>query len=201
MAIAKHIVEHEILGVQDSDALAETFAQFIIGTKAVILATTHSAGQFALATDTGYLYFDDGDSWHQSGVKFVDGAGWDMGAIQDSSPIGITDEYISDKTLYDVVLSIYNNFGDSDTPIGAIQYNADDTPDSLQVYTDLGVANVPIDIAYLTGDYTHVVNNTTISIRSGNSLDVGLNGIPIVQEYSVDMGAFPYPTSIDGGTF
>jgi hypothetical protein len=40
-----------------------------------------------------------------------------------------------------------------------------------------------------------------IEVNSGNSDNLGLNGLPIVQNYKVSMGAYPIPLEIDGGTF
>ena len=38
-------------------------------------------------------------------------------------------------------------------------------------------------------------------VSSGNSNEKGLNGLPITQQYTTSMGAYPVPLEIDGGTF
>lgn len=40
-----------------------------------------------------------------------------------------------------------------------------------------------------------------IEVNSGNSDLLGLNGLPITQNYATSMGAFPIPLTLDGGTF
>ena len=40
-----------------------------------------------------------------------------------------------------------------------------------------------------------------IEVNSGNSDLLGLNGLPITQNYATSMGAYPVPLELDGGTF
>ena len=40
-----------------------------------------------------------------------------------------------------------------------------------------------------------------IKIMSGNSELNGLNGLPLIQNYCADIGAFPTSLAINGGTF
>ena len=40
-----------------------------------------------------------------------------------------------------------------------------------------------------------------IEVSSGNSDILGFNGLPLVQQYAVSIGAYPVPLQLDGGTF
>lgn len=170
---------------------------FYVETLAEILAETPTANDMAYATDTGYLLIADGSQWLESGVKFNVRSSIDMGAELDSSQEGYHTDYLTDKSLFNVKL-----LGNVDMDeAGDIQLNTGVTPSLLEMFANGIINYIPLDIAYLEQDYTHTPVGEKISIRSGNSQLLGLNGLPVVREYQTDMGAYPAPVYVDGGTF
>ena len=131
--------------------------------------------------------------------KNYDEATPDIGVKQDNDLRGYGDGYISDKTLAFVRLS-------------------------EQAKEEEGAIRIKDNIfqTYITGAWQDVVTNFRfredgngsyelehkpigftewIEVLSGNSDLLGLNGLPITQNYATSMGAFPVPLQLDGGTF
>ena len=123
----------------------------------------------------------------------------DIGAKQDNDLRGYGDGYISNKTIAYSRLS------------GA-------------AFDEEGAIRIKDNVfqAYIDGDWQDVVTNFRfredengnfelehkpigftgwIEVNSGNSDLLGLNGLPITQNYATSMGAYPVPLELDGGTF
>jgi hypothetical protein len=123
----------------------------------------------------------------------------DIGAKQDNDLRGYGDGYISNKTIAYSRLS------------GA-------------AFDEEGAIRIKDNVfqAYINGDWQDVVTNFRfredengnfelehkpigftgwIEVNSGNSDLLGLNGLPITQNYATSMGAYPVPLQLDGGTF
>ena len=122
----------------------------------------------------------------------------DMGYTQDSNPSGYYKDLLSNKKLLHVVI------GRNDTEEnGAIGFE-DGRP---FYYKDGREQDVLIGI-----DIQESVNNSinyfpfesalTFRIHSGDSVETGLNGVPLVQGYiNASMGAYPADEVLFGGTF
>jgi hypothetical protein len=123
----------------------------------------------------------------------------DIGAEQYNDTKGYGVDYVSDKTL-------------AFCRIGSSAFNEE------------GAVRIKDNIfqTYINGAWQDVVTNFRfredgngsyelehkpigftewIEVLSGNSDLLGLNGLPITQNYATSMGAYPVPLTLDGGTF
>jgi hypothetical protein len=154
-----------------------------------------------MATDVNRLYFWDGVEWHEGPIAFTATiANPDIGAEQDSSLQGYGPDYVDSKVLTRV------KFGDAaNDEAGAVRYNATDL--SFQVYS-AGVWNdVVIGFRFREDDDEYELEHRPIGfdlwyeVMSGNSDILGIDGRPLIQQYSSSMGAYQRDLQIDGGTF
>lgn len=180
----------------------------IVATKANIMARTGDAqGQLAFATDTLELYISNGDNtWNKQPFKFVlEPAAPDMGYTQDSSVIGYGDDYVSDKLLANV--DIGNSADTSHASANRMPIRASNG--QFQVYANSQWNNIVVGFTFrmdssfgYTLEYLPTGFTDYIEIMSGNSLNnLGLNGLPIYQNYKSSVGAYPYPVQIQGRSF
>lgn len=168
---------------------------FTSDTKANILATTPTAGTYAISTDTEELFFYDGTNWKVEPLK-VDAvtASPDMGYYYYNSLQGYYADNITDKTLNNIVLK------DSvRTEDGGIRIDFSQSPIVFQVYynnqwNDL----VPFDF---DPPLTHTVTGVEYEVATGNSLDLDIDGNPIASRYERSMGAYAPRIFLDCGTF
>lgn len=131
--------------------------------------------------------------------KNYDEATPDIGAKQDNDLRGYGDKYISNKTI------AYSRI-------------------SSAAFDEEGAIRIKDNVfqTYIGGEWQDVVTNFRfredengnfelehkpigftgwIEVNSGNSDLLGLNGLPITQNYATSMGAYPVPLQLDGGTF
>ena len=131
--------------------------------------------------------------------KNYDEATPDIGAKQDNDLRGYGDKYISNKTI------AYSRI-------------------SSAAFDEEGAIRIKDNVfqTYIGGEWQDVVTNFRfredengnfelehkpigftgwIEVNSGNSDLLGLNGLPITQNYATSMGAYPVPLTLDGGTF
>jgi hypothetical protein len=190
-----------------SNFLLAAIVTGVADTRANILArSSDPTPTFALATDTRELLVWDGTNWNALPLEVnVELQAPDMGAhspdgLGASDRAGYYDDAITDKTLHNVRL-LYSVLEEE----GSIRT----TPDGvLQVYLN-GVWNDVVINFRLREDpdgnyeFEHMPIGFTewIEILSGNSDTLGLNGLPIIQQYRGSMGAYPVPLQIDGGEF
>lgn len=167
-----------------------------VDTKANILASSPSSAQTAFATDTSEFFVYDGSNWNIASIKLNTETGNpDIGYTQDNDKQGYGGDYIDGKKATSFTIGNHN-----DTPInGAFRLNQDVDPMTLEIYARDKWNKIFYDFQMSGGDLEHIPETYVIDVRSGNSNVTGINGVPIVQEYSVDIGAYPYPTVIDGG--
>ena len=173
----------------------------IVDTEAVILAATPTAGLIAYGTDTQFFYVADGTNWQRASLKFyTDSANPDMGYLQNNSKDGYYATFITDKYLYNCVLQGYNGTAVN----GAIRINTSASPDTLEIYMrDTGWYTIIYDLSMTLGYFVHYPFSATQAVKvwNGMSVEVGLNGRPMVNEYAVSMGPYPPPRVLYGGTF
>lgn len=168
---------------------------FTSDTKANILATTPTAGTYAISTDTDELFFYDGTSWQKSPFKvFVENANPDMGYIDGSNRLGYGDDYITDKTLSNT--KIAGNVRDEN---GAVKVNTSISPNRLQIYLREKWNTIFEDLTTEYGDFRHTPIDREVYIWRGDSVAIGLNGRSYTQDYVTSMGAYPPARIIDGG--
>lgn len=179
----------------------QTISSMTVGTEATILALTPTSGLTAYGTDTQFFYVADGTNWRRASLKFyTDSQNADAGFMQNNSKDGYYATFITDKYLYNVVLQGY-----SGTPVnGAIRIDTTDNPDTLEIYMrDTGWFTIIYDLSMTLGYFVHYPFSATQAVKvwSGMSSEVGLNGRPMINEYTASAGAYPAPKVLYGGTF
>lgn len=121
----------------------------------------------------------------------------DQGYEQNSSIDGITADYISDKTLHNIAIKGHP----ATKQVGSFWLDTTVTPAVLHIYTDGETRDIKIDFTTEDDELEHQPLEFTIDVWSGNSNQLGCNGLPLVQGYKVSQGPYPVPILIDGGTF
>lgn len=120
----------------------------------------------------------------------------DMGLIQTSDKRGYGTDYITDKQLSNVLIG-----GNARTENGGIRIDVTQDPDTLEIYLRSAWQSIIYDLTTEYGDFRHTPLSEQIYVWRGDSVSVGLNGRSIIQEYGADMGAYPTPEKLYGGSF
>jgi len=178
-------------------------SSYLVDTKANILATTPTAGNAGFASDTLEMFIGNGTVWEKAPLKLVtQSANPNMGSGQEAPNAGYTSSYITNKVLENITIG-YSNKTTPDN--GDLRIT---TGDYLQIYLGSKWNNIVFNLGFGLYDigytfYHDPVGFTErIEIMSGNSVtNFGLNGLPIVQQYVVSMGAYPSRTVLGGRTF
>lgn len=179
--------------------IVPTVSTVTVGTEATILALTPTSGDMAYSTDTQFFYVADGTNWRRASLKFyTDSANPDMGATQNNSKDGYYAAFITDKGLTNCYIG--TNAG---TTEGSIWVDNTVTPKKLRIYLNSTSNTILIDFSTSLGYLIHTPFSTTqpVKVWSGMSSEIGLNGRPMINEYTQSMGAYPPPKVINGGTF
>jgi len=184
----------------DSDGTGVT-----VDTRENILATTPQQGALAYATDVQRLLTYDG-GWQESSALMIPRSGAvDIGVEQASNLAGYGVDYITDKRLSNV--SIGSN---ADTELGGVRVVFSESlgRNLTQVYLDgawqtvLTGVNIQTDAAERVPDIEFTdFSPWVLSLITGNSDATDINGVPVIQNMKIDMGAYSAPLVIDGGSF
>jgi len=176
-----------------------------VDTRENILTTTPQQGALAYATDVQRLFTYDG-GWQESSALMMPRSGAvDMGVEQDSNLAGYGADYITDKRLSNV--SIGSN---ADERLGGVRVVFSESlgRNLTQVYLDgawqtvLTGVNIQTDAAERVPDIEFTdFEPWVLSLITGNSDAKDANGVPVIQNMKIDMGAFSAPLVIDGGSF
>ena len=204
-------------GTDVEAALQEIGARFTeVNTKANILSTTPPSGSIAFATNTKELLIYDGTTWREAPLSLkTRGTGVDMGIFNDTNGTyqlfgdskeqgyfddAIFNKLISFSKLSEVVL------GDNTTNVqeGAIRFNNS----SFQVYANATWNDIVINFRFREdpdGNYElehkPIGFNLWYEVNSGNSNVLGLDGLPVIQQYNSTPGIYGSKLIIDGGGF
>lgn len=180
-------------------------ARVLVDTEANILAATPEGAALAFATDTERLYAYAGSAWRVTAIPLVtETTAPDMGAYNEdylgpSGRQGYELDAISDKRLSHCLVG-YSGRAEE----GSLRSNNG----YLQVYLNAVWNDVVINFVLREDsaggyEFEHqpVGFDSWIEIMTGNSDTLGLNGLPLIQQYTASMGAYPVPVVINGGTF
>jgi len=179
-------------------------SSYLVDTKANILATTATAGNAGFASDTLEMFIGNGTVWEKVPFKLIpESANPNMGYLPDEGDnIGYSPTYLTNKVLENITIG-YSNKTTPDN--GDLRIT---TGDYLQIYLGSKWNNIVFNLGFGLYDigytfYHDPVGFTErIEIMSGNSVtNFGLNGLPIVQQYVVSMGAYPSRTVLGGRMF
>lgn len=172
-------------------------AAWTTDTKANILASTPGSTKGAFASDTFEFFVWDGTTWNQASLELSPiTSAPDLGYEKNSDRLGYYNDAITDKYLYNTVLQ-----GNARTENGAIRINVANTPDTFEIYLRGAWYTILYDFTTANSDLRHTPIDQQIYVWRGDSVEVGLNGQPVIQEYQVSMGAYPPYKSISCGTF
>ena len=172
----------------------------MVDTHANILASTPTAGKMAFATDISRLLIGNGTVWKEaSSVLKTRTSTPDIGKNQDSSLDGYTDVDITDKILYNT--SILGNANSTEGSVRTVN-------GKFQVYLNSVWNDIVMNLRLReSASEAYAFQHNPIGfawwyeVNSGDSVELALNGLPFIQQYSADMGAFPYPLIIQGRNF
>lgn len=120
----------------------------------------------------------------------------DMGLEKTSDLRGYANDYITDKSIANCNIG-YNVL----TVNGGFRVDSTQDPDKIEIYLEDAWRVLLYDTIVDYGDLRHTPIDNQIYVWRGDSVLLGLNGRPTVQEYDVSMGAYPPARIIDGGTF
>jgi len=168
----------------------------LVDTAANILASSPSQATVYLGSDTGKLYFWDGSSWHVSELKLNEYTAPDMGYPSPNPPQGYGEDFITDKTLHNVVLQ-----GSIRADNGSIRIDVSNDPDTFEIFLRSEWQTIIYDLTTAEGDFRHTPLSEPIYVWRGDSVALSLSGRPVIQEYEVSMGAYSPARVLYGGTF
>jgi len=186
-----------------------TFSQsdaVLVDTKANILATTPDAGKLAYATDTLEFYLYDGTNWKVMPLELeTETSTPDMGAYN-ADGLGVSDkagyykEAITDKDITNSRILSSDRAEE-----GSIRTT---TAGVFQIYLNSTWNNVVINFVLREdSDGTYELEHAPVGfdwyyeIMSGNSDKIGIDGRPIITQYSCSMGCYQQDLVLDGGQF
>jgi len=172
--------------------------------RAAIMATAPDGDAVAYSTDTLQAYLHTADQWLESSAIFTSRSGpADIGAFQSSSLTGYGPDYVTDKQLSNVAIG-----SNADKIEGGIRTLIDErTGERIAQYYLNGAWQTALTGVTLRVNRVNPSIETldfepwAISVTNGNSVTTDPSGVPMVQNFKIDMGAFSAPLVIDGGSF
>lgn len=188
--------QHTESDITDLDKYTQAQVNSLIATVEAEIITDHGALS-GLADDDHSQYHNDsrGDSRYirRSNDQGVN----DIGYEKEGSVDGITQDYITGKDLHNIRVLGHPRAKET----GSFWLDTTVTPNVLHIYTDGVTRDIKIDFTTENNELEHQPFDYVIDVWSGNSNQLGANGLPLVQEYQTSIGAYPVPLLIDGGSF
>jgi len=192
------VTDHGALtGLADND-----HPQYVLvnSTRSAILASSPTIRTVALSTDTLEMFVWNGIAWHVAPLELIEqGNTVDMGLLYpmvQNDRAGYTADYITDKTIYNSAIG-----GNANTDEGSIRVSGG----TYQVYLSGTWNDVVTGFRFREDDngayeleHRPIGFDWWVEVMSGNSDELGLNGLPLAQQYSVSMGAFPVHQQVVG---
>ena len=179
-------------------------SSYLVDTKANILATTPTAGNAGFASDTLEMFIGNGTVWEKVPFDLIpESATPNMGYYKDEGDnIGFSPTYVSNKTLSNIKIG----YSSSNLGTGSLRIT---TAGYLEVYLNDVWNKIVMNFVFredsdnnYTFEHQPIGFTSYIEVMSGNSINnLGLNGLPIVQQYRVDMGAYPSRNVLGGRSF
>ena len=179
--------------------------KIIVDTRENIFAQTPENGTKAFATDREeeFIYIN---GWQQSDTIFsVRNSAFDAGSIQDASRTGYNKDSVNGKHLSDVTIGSnrFNKEGGVRTLISKTlnkrlaQFFLDGNWQTV-----LTGVNITTDASEGTPDIEFTdFEPYKLSLITGNSDQLGIDGLPTVQRMKTSAGSRQLPMILDGGTF
>lgn len=186
----------------DASGLLDAWISLLtmVDTKANILAATKPIGKFGLATDTNEIYLSLGSgAWMKT--PFALRTNIDMGFGSLPAKYGWGFDYLSDKLIANCQIGSNNK---TNLQNGDFRFNGT----VLQVYYGGAWQTIVSNFVFTedplwgyTLEHKPIGLTWNIEAMSGDSLNnLGANGLPLAQGYTVSMGAMPVPQLCGGRT-
>lgn len=192
------VTDHGALtGLSDND-----HPQYVLtsDTRSNILASSPALRTVALSSDTLEMFVWNGSAWYVAPLELIEqGNTADMGLTPPmvaNDRAGYSATYITDKTIYNSAIGGNNNTDEGGIRVSSSTYQA-----YLNgVWNDivLGFRFREDENGAYELEHRPIGFDWWIEVMSGNSDDLGLNGLPLAQQYSVSMGAYPVHQQIQG---
>ena len=162
-----------------------------------LLTAAPAVAELGVTIDHRQLFLWDGTEWFEFPFSIHERSTLDMGAVEGSSRNGYGPDYVTDKSLHN--MRLLQSTINAEGGIRTVPQSTD--PPKFQVYLRDAWNDILYDLTTQFGDLRHIPLSEPIQVFSGNSIVVGLNGLPVVQQYQVSMGALPDALTINGGIF
>lgn len=169
-------------------------------TRAAILASTPTLRSAALSTDTLEMFIWDGSTWYVAPLELIEQANAvDMGLqppMVQNDRAGYSADYITDKSIFNsrVLGSDVDEEGSIRTSSGELQvYLSGEWQTAVTGFRFREDDNGGYEL-----EHRPIGFDWWIEVLSGNSDELGLNGLPLAQQYSASMGAYPAHVQIVG---
>lgn len=165
-----------------------------------IIASTPTQRTVALSTDTLEMFVWSGSAWYVAPLELIEQPNVaDMGLTPPmvaNDRAGYSATYITDKTIYNSAIG-----GNANTDEGSIRVSSG----TYQAYLNGTWNDIVLGFRFREDDngayeleHRPIGFDWWIEVMSGNSDELGLNGLPLAQQYSVSMGAYPVHQQIVG---
>lgn len=196
------VLAYSTANMQYEPAGTAAGAGAIVDTKQAILNTSPPGVLIGFAYDTNeFLLYDTNRSeWYEASIPFFEQLATPTPGARGS---GDGNGYYRDVVAYKRLSNIHIG-GNNENIEGGLRLAAQ----GFQGYFDGQWNDFVINFIFREDEndgyeleHIPVGFNEYIEISSGNSNWKGLNGLPLVQQYTSTPGANPLPLTIDGGTF
>lgn len=171
---------------------------FIYDNELDIVGQTASNGTLGVSIDSKRLLVRIQDKWYKAPIQYLEQPfKLTMGAFVGSEKSGYYVDTITDKRINNCVIGFSGVEQD-----GGIKQREDGV---IEVYNN-GAWQFVVSGVELTQDdgilyFKPRDSIYTKDVTSGNSIEKDINGLPIIQDNKISMGAFASPLPIFGGSF
>lgn len=189
--------EDDITGFDD-------IPNILVDTEANILASTATSGNLAYSTDERLFYVANGSEWITDGITLYESdedlhAGpYNTGMLGTHSKHGIYLDAIIEKALTNVV---FTKGTKEQTGVPRM------SGETFQIFANSQWNDIVTNLRLREADDGYELEvrpvglNFWLDVMSGNSNEVGFNGIPLIQQYKGIAGPYPIRIQVSGGTF
>jgi len=171
-----------------------------VDTRAALLASTPDAETLAFCSDTLEMLLWDGSAWYVAPLELIEQPNdVDMGLLPpmvQNDRAGYTADYITDKTIYNSAVG-----GNANTDEGSIRVSSGEFQVHLTGEWKTAVTGFRFREDENGGyelEHKPIGFDWWLEVASGNSDELGLNGLPLAQGYQVSMGAYPVHQQVVG---
>jgi len=200
--------QHERYNGSSWDALGGG-ASLIVDTRANILATVSpSSGDMFYSIDSEEFFVHDGTDFqvapleHQAASTTPDIGLQPPMVVNDLA--GYSDSYVANKELFNIKIgeSAFDEARGLRTSNGVLQFYSNGAwGDVVTGFVFREDSSVGSSGSYYELEHKPVGLTQYYQLMNGNSDELGLNGLPLSQQYSSSLGPYPYPLRVQGRSY